>query len=123
MARDIANPSPLDPHYTVTRHMDWFSGHSWASGIANGAGPRDQESSGEAINGYYGLLLFASVTQNAKLVDYARFILALEVSGAREYWHLYPRVNDDDTPYPEQAFRELVTVGNVQDTQASSICF
>lgn len=117
MSRDIGNPSPKDPHYTVTRHMDWFAGHSWASGIANGAGPRDQESSGEAINGYYGLLLWADVTNNAALRDYARMLLAIELAGARDYWHLYPKVNDPDSPYPEQAFRDLVTVGNVMDTQ------
>lgn len=38
MARDIGNPSSADPSFTVTRHVDWFAGHSWASGIANGAG-------------------------------------------------------------------------------------
>jgi endo-1,3(4)-beta-glucanase len=58
-ARDIVNPSPNDPWFPVTRCRDWFAGHSWASGIANGAGSRDEESSGEAINAYYGALLWA----------------------------------------------------------------
>ena len=103
--------------------MDWFAGHSWASGIANGAGGRDQESTTEAINGYYGLLLFATVTNNQALVSYARMLIAIEVAGAQTYWHLYPSVNDSNTPYPEQAFRDLITVGNVMDTQAGAWLF
>lgn len=88
-----------------------FTGHSWASGIANGAGPRDQESSGEAINGYYGLLLFAHAINNQPLIDYARLILAMEIAGAQEYWQLHPKNTNPDTAYPEQAFRDLTTVG------------
>ena len=38
LARDIGNPSTADPYYPVTRHRDWFQGHSWASGVAGGAG-------------------------------------------------------------------------------------
>jgi endo-1,3(4)-beta-glucanase len=105
VARDYGNPSPNDPHYTVTRHMDFFAGHSWASGIANGAGPRDQESSGEAINGYYGLLLFAHASNNAALVDWARVLVAMEVAGAQAYWQLIKSAQDPDSAYPEQEFR------------------
>ncbi len=90
IARNTGNPSPNDPHYTVTRHMDFFAGHSWASGIHNGAGARDQESTGEAINGYYGLLLLAIELNEPVLVDWARLLLAIEVKGAQAYWHLYP---------------------------------
>ncbi|KAI9277913.1 glycosyl hydrolase family 81-domain-containing protein, partial [Umbelopsis sp. AD052] len=122
VARDIGNPSPNDPYYTVTRHMDWFAGHSWASGIANGAGSRDQESTGEAINGYYGLLMFAKVTGNNALIDYARMLLAVEEAGAQTYWHLYPSVTAD-TPYPEAGFRNLITVGNVEDWQTGAWLF
>ena len=103
--------------------MDWFAGHSWASGIANGAGPRDQESSGEAINGCYGLLLFANAINNAALTDYSRMLPAIEIAGSQAYWHLYAANPGPDTPYPEQAFRELSTVGNVMDTQAGAWLF
>lgn len=41
----------------------WLTYHSVpASGIANGAGSRDEESSGEGINGYYGM--YTSNTQD-----------------------------------------------------------
>ncbi|KAI8075031.1 glycoside hydrolase family 81 protein [Gongronella butleri] len=124
-ARDIGNPSPLDPYFTVSRHMDWFHGHSWASGIANSAGSRDQESSTEAINGYYGLTLWAEVLGDQDFLDYARLLLSIEITGAQTYWHLYPDADPKDinNPYPEQAFRALTTVGNVQDYQAGAFIF
>jgi endo-1,3(4)-beta-glucanase len=122
-ARDIANPSQSsDPYFTPTRNRDWFAGHSWASGIANGAGSRDQESTGEAINGYYGVLLWADATGQTDLKHYANLLIATEMQGAQTYWHLYPSSdsNGRDQPYPEQGLRNLVTIGNVEDWQSGA---
>jgi len=33
LVRDIANPSTADPYFPVTRHKDWYLGHSWAQGM------------------------------------------------------------------------------------------
>ncbi len=33
LIRDIANPSHADNYFPVTRHKDWYLGHSWASGL------------------------------------------------------------------------------------------
>jgi endo-1,3(4)-beta-glucanase len=120
--RDYANPSRDDPFFAPTRNRDWFAGHSWASGIANGAGSRDQESVGEAVNGYYGILLYADAIGNADLKNYARLLLATEQQAAKLYWHLYPAAdgNARDQPYPEASLRNLVTIGNVQDWQAGA---
>ena len=60
--RDIADPSGVDPHYTLTRYggirtnakttvlivaafrcKDWYMGHSWASGITAFADGHNQE--------------------------------------------------------------------------------
>ncbi|KAI0434200.1 glycoside hydrolase family 81 protein [Xylaria sp. FL1042] len=124
-ARDIINPSTADPYFPVTRCRDWFAGHSWASGIANGAGSRDQESSGEAINGYYGALLWASVALSQDYVNYARMLVATEQQAAQIYWHLYPSQSQTarDNPYPEAAMRALVTMGNVEDWQSGAWLF
>ncbi|KAG6828277.1 hypothetical protein H0H92_008549 [Tricholoma furcatifolium] len=123
--RDIVNPSRSDPYFPVTRCRDWFAGHSWASGMANGAGPRDQESVGEAVNGYYGALLWADATGNSDLKNYARLLIATEQHAAQVYWHLYPTASatDRDQPYPEQALRNLVTIGNVMDWQSGAWLF
>ncbi|KZW01272.1 hypothetical protein EXIGLDRAFT_638608 [Exidia glandulosa HHB12029] len=123
-ARDIANPSRNDKSFPVARHRDTFAGHSWASGIANGAGDRDQESLGEAINGYYGVLLCAIVTKNRTLEDYARLLIATE-QAAGIYWQLNPDADPDDIdePYPEQPLRDLVTIGNCMQWQAGAWLF
>ncbi|KAA1467678.1 glycoside hydrolase family 81 protein [Dentipellis sp. KUC8613] len=124
--RDILNPSPQDPYFPVTRHRDWFAGHSWASGIANGAGSRDQESSGEAINGYYGSLLWATVAEaSADFRNYARLMLATEIQATQVYWHLYPSASstDRDNAYPEADVRQLITMGNVEDWQSGAWLF
>ncbi|KAL1861660.1 hypothetical protein VTK73DRAFT_6991 [Phialemonium thermophilum] len=124
-ARDIINPSPQDPYFPITRCRDWFAGHSWASGIANGAGSRDQESTGEAVNGYYGALLWAQVALSQDYVNYARLLLATEQQGAQVYWHLYPAQGqtDRDNPYPEPQVRSLITMGNVMDWQSGAWLF
>ncbi|KAI1331870.1 glycosyl hydrolase family 81-domain-containing protein [Xylariaceae sp. FL0255] len=116
-ARDIINPSSQDPYFPITRCRDWFAGHSWASGIANGAGSRDQESTGEAINGYYGALLWASVALSQDV--------ATEQQGAQTYWHLYPSESTTarDNPYPEASVRSLITMGNVEDWQSGAWLF
>lgn len=114
-----------DPYFPVARCRDWFAGHSWASGIANGAGSRDQESVGEAVNGYYGALLWASVALDAEYAGYAKLLTATEQHAAKVYWHLYPSQdpNDRDTPYPEAEARDLITMGNVMDYQAGAWLF
>ncbi|OAQ61840.2 glycoside hydrolase family 81 protein [Pochonia chlamydosporia 170] len=124
-ARDIINPSDQDPYFPITRCRDWFSGHSWASGIANGAGSRDQESVGEAINGYYGALLWASVALSSEYVNFAKLLVATEQHAAKVYWHLYPDLaeSDRDNAYPEPEIRKLVTMGNVLDWQAGAWLF
>ncbi|KAJ9143316.1 Glycoside hydrolase family 81 protein [Pleurostoma richardsiae] len=124
-ARDIINPSPQDPYFPITRCRDWFAGHSWASGIANGAGSRDQESSGEAVNAYYGALLWASTTLSQDYVNYAKLLIATEQQASQLYWHLYPEQSstDRDNPYPEPEVRDLITIGNVEDWQSGAWLF
>ncbi|KAI0153316.1 glycoside hydrolase family 81 protein [Xylariaceae sp. FL1272] len=124
-ARDIINPSSQDPYFPVTRCRDWFAGHSWASGIANGAGSRDQESIGEAVNGYYGALLWASVALSQDFVNYAKLLVATEQQAAQVYWHLYPSQSSTarDNPYPEAGVRDLITMGNVEDWQSGAWLF
>lgn len=125
LIRDIINPSTEDPYFPITRCRDWFAGHSWASGIANGAGSRDQESVGEAVNGYYGAMLWATVALGQEHADFSRLLLAMEQHAAKVYWHLYPSLSENDpkNPYPESKFRDLVTVGNVMDWQTGAWLF
>jgi len=119
LARDIGNPSSLDPYYPITRMKDWFAGHSWASGIGYGGGERDEESTSEAINGYHGLYMWALASGNTALADFARILLATEIHSVQYYWHLYPTPTHE-TPYPEQGLRDLTTIGNLESVQAGA---
>ena len=41
-ARDIANPNMEDTYFPITRHKDWFTGHSWAAGLVEYGDNRNQ---------------------------------------------------------------------------------
>ncbi|KAJ1937010.1 hypothetical protein EC988_008018, partial [Linderina pennispora] len=59
LLRDYANPTYKDDYFPYMRHFDPYDGHSWAAGLFPFADGRNQESTGEAINAYYGAFLYA----------------------------------------------------------------
>jgi len=67
LARDIANPSMLDPYFPVWRSFDWFHGHSWAHGLFDTLDGKDQESSSEDTMHVYALKLWGAVTRDSNL--------------------------------------------------------
>jgi endo-1,3(4)-beta-glucanase len=88
LARDIANPSTEDPYFTVMRNKDWFDGHSWAAGVFEFADSRNQESSSEAINAWYGLALWGLATNDTRVYDLGRLLLATELRSVHAYWQV-----------------------------------
>jgi len=89
IVRDYANPSESDPYFPVMRHVDAFDGHSWASGIIGDFGDnRNQESSSEAINSYYGLMLLGKALGNANMEATGLTLYTLEVHAVNLYWHM-----------------------------------
>jgi endo-1,3(4)-beta-glucanase len=89
IVRDYANPSDADPYFPVMRHVDAFDGHSWASGIVGDFGDnRNQESSSEAINSYYGLMLLGKALGNANMEATGLTLYTLEVHAVNLYWHM-----------------------------------
>ena len=107
LVRDIANPSGSDPHFPRFRHMDFFRSHSWASGLLNNAYGRDQESTSEAVNAWYGMQLLGLVLGDARMSEIGRLLLALEVDGARTYW----QIPNSSTIYGDP-FRQNMCVGS-----------
>ena len=94
LLRDIANPSHADPYYPIVRHKDWYLGHSWAQGVDPTYGilfiyfcnivlivldGKNQESTSEAVNAYYGVYLYGLVTKNDRVRDFGRLLLATEI--------------------------------------------
>ena len=87
--------APRSTYVPVSRHKDWYEGHSWASGLFSLQNGKSQESISEAAHSYYGAALWGSVTGDPELRDFARLALALEVRAGRHYW----RVSDQQGVY------------------------
>lgn len=100
---DVAhNSSAISKHgdkgevlFPFARHKSWFDGHSYATGLFEFANGKSQESSSEAVNCYYGAYLWSKVrwggeASGSKSVDFARLLLATEMTGAKTYWHMAP---------------------------------
>jgi hypothetical protein len=97
LVRDYANPSAQDSYFPVLRQFDIFDGHSWAAGLFVFADGRNQESSSESINGYYGMMLLGSAIGNPHMADVGRMLATLEIAGTRAYWHS----REGNTVYPD----------------------
>ncbi len=112
--RDIANPSPAgDPYFTQLRHHDWYEGHSWAAGLqANGDG-RNQESTSEATNAWYGINLWGLVTAQPDLRNVGRYLQAKEVRAAHTYWQMPSTNNVYPTNFANQKIIALVFANKI----------
>jgi endoglucanase Acf2 len=86
LALDIANQDPTSSYYPVSRHKDFYGGHSWASGLFPQSNGKSQESSSEAVNAYYGASLWSLVSEDVTLHNFARLLLAMELRSAQTYW-------------------------------------
>jgi endoglucanase Acf2 len=93
LIRDIANPRRDDPELPFLRNFDPYAGHSWASGHARFGDGNNEESSSEAINAWYGVILWGAATHNDALRDLGIWLYTTETTAAREYWL---NVNADD---------------------------
>jgi len=67
LIREIASPDRNDPLFPFLRNFDPYAGHSWASGNAQFADGNNQESSSEAMNAWYGIILWGELTGNRRL--------------------------------------------------------
>jgi endo-1,3(4)-beta-glucanase len=98
LIRDIANPSDSDPYFPQFRMLDWYDGHSWASGISPFDDGRNQESSSEAFNAWVGLSLWGDAIGDTTLVNLGRVMRAVEAASVQRYYHI--RANSDIYPMP-----------------------
>ncbi len=112
LVRAYANPVH-DSYFPITRMKDWYAGHSWASGLFEFGDVKNQESSSESINGYYGMYLWGLVSNNANLRDLGRLMLAQEIRSTKKYWHMDNKSND----VYDQVFADNGCVGIVWGTK------
>jgi endo-1,3(4)-beta-glucanase len=83
--------------FPLARYKSWYDGHSFASGLFPFGNGKSQESSSEAVNGYYGAYLWSLVKNqlghgdaSGDFKDFLRLLLATEIRGAKTYWHMLP---------------------------------
>eukprot|EP01128_Nolandella_sp_AFSM9_P007004 TRINITY_DN3731_c0_g1_i1.p1 TRINITY_DN3731_c0_g1~~TRINITY_DN3731_c0_g1_i1.p1 ORF type:complete len:815 (+),score=133.38 TRINITY_DN3731_c0_g1_i1:158-2446(+) len=118
LIRDIANPSVKDPYFPVTRHKDWFLGHSWAQGLDPTMDGKNQESTSEAVNAYYAIHLFGLAIGDQRLSDWGRLLTATEIRSTHTYWQIKP-----DTVVYTPPFRENTVVGILWSLKADYATF
>ncbi|KAL7266442.1 endo-1,3-beta glucanase [Rhizina undulata] len=105
LVRDVANPSPKDPYFPVSRAFDWWHGHSWAKGLFESGDGKDQESSSEDINYAYAQKLWGEVTGNVNMVARANLMLAVMKSSFNSYFLLA----SDNVNHPSNFIKNKVT--------------
>ena len=109
--------------FPLARHKSWYDGHSFATGMFPFGNGKSQESSSEAVNCYYGAYLWARARRGelvggSELVDFTRLLLAMEIRGAKSYWHMLPTEKGSNGTKSKQEsytsdFRKNYMVGNV----------
>jgi endo-1,3(4)-beta-glucanase len=88
LIRDYANPYRDDPCFTRFRMFDFYHGHSWASGPSGFSDGRNQESTSEAVHGYYAVQLWGAATGNADLENVGAILCIAESFAAQTYWQI-----------------------------------
>ena len=91
--RDIASGDRRDPLFPFLRCFDPYAGHSWASGSARFGDGNNQESSSEAMNAWYGMILLGEAIGDTALRDRGIFLYTTEMHAIQEYWFDVHRTN------------------------------
>nr|VDC85422.1 unnamed protein product [Brassica rapa] len=102
--------------YTRLRCFDFFKLHSWAGGLTEFTDGRNQESTSEAVNGYYSAALLGLAYGDIELAAVASTVLAFEIHAAKMWW----QVKEDDTLYPSDFTAENRVVGVLWSTKRDS---
>lgn len=103
-------------NYTRLRCFDLWKLHSWAGGLTEFADGRNQESTSEAVNGYYSAALMGLAYGDSHLVSIGSTISALEIKAAQTWWH----VKEEDNLYPQEFTGENRVVGVLWSTKRDS---
>ncbi|KAE9105447.1 hypothetical protein PF010_g13015 [Phytophthora fragariae] len=105
MLRDVANPSLEDPYFPRFRHFSWYHGHSYSRGVTLLDNGKDEESTSEDVNFYYGMTLWGKVSGNKAVEDLGGLMLRLNAHAVRTYFLL----KSDNTIHPPEIVRNHVT--------------
>ena len=111
LIRDYGNPSRSDNYFALQRYKDVYDGNSWANGLVPYGAGKNQESSSEAVNAWYGMYLFGHAIGNQNIMNTGRHFLAQEIRTAKKYYHIrLPQINPI---YPTQYTSKYHNVVNL----------
>ncbi|KAG1700091.1 hypothetical protein DVH05_011904 [Phytophthora capsici] len=105
LLRDVANPSSDDTYFPKFRHFSWFLGHSYSHGVTPMADGKDEESTSEDVNFFYGMMLWGKVTEKKAVEDLGSLMLRLNARAVRTYFLM----TSDNTIHPPQFVPNHVT--------------
>lgn len=93
LIRDVANPSKDDSYFPVFRFFDWYTGHSWASGLDYNINGLNEESTSEDYNFAYGMKMWAEVIGDTSMRYRADTMIQI-LSRAMKSYFLFDDSND-----------------------------
>ncbi|KAF4128126.1 Glycosyl hydrolase family 81 C-terminal domain [Phytophthora infestans] len=105
MLRDVANPSTDDPFFPQFRHFSFYLGHSYSHGVTPMLDGKDEESTSEDVNFYYGMKLWGQVSSNKAVEDLGSLMLRLNARAIRTYFLM----TSDNTIHPTEFVPNHVT--------------
>ncbi len=98
--------------YPPYRFFDPYAGSSSAAGAQQYGDGMNQESSSEGVNAWYGMLLWAKVTNNATMLARAAYMYASETDVARRYVFCEDAVNNGQFALASNTFSNLYDDSN-----------
>ncbi|KAK5815981.1 endo-1,3-beta-glucanase Engl1 [Linnemannia elongata] len=105
LLRDVTNMSTNDNHFPRFRAFDWYMGHSWSQGIFVSLDGKDEESTSEDINLYYGMSLWGRVNNRPDMDNMGAMMLTI----ARRSIQAYFLMDDDNMNHPRAFVGNKVT--------------
>lgn len=105
MIRDIANPSTQDKFFPQFRAFDWYDLHSWSHGVTPSADGKDEESTSEDVNAYFGMQMWARLVKHKNLEKTAAILLSLLSHSASNLFLM----KDDNQVHPKAYIKNRVT--------------
>ncbi|KAG2767859.1 hypothetical protein PC129_g10628 [Phytophthora cactorum] len=105
MLRDVANPSTDDAFFPRFRHFSFYLGHSYSHGVTPMLDGKDEESTSEDVNFYYGMKLWGQVSNNKAVEDLGSLMLRLNARAIRTYFLM----TSDNTIHPKEFVPNHVT--------------
>ncbi|TDH70496.1 hypothetical protein CCR75_009068 [Bremia lactucae] len=114
LIRDVANPSDADLNFPKFRSLDWYRGHSYSHGITALGDGKDEESTSEDINFYYGMTLLGKVTGDVRLETVGKLMVKLNARAIQTYF----LIEDGNRAHPDR-YRDNKVMGILFDNKVN----